>query len=46
MREVIVDEISANEYRIDQREPGFGSVAHRDRGRAIELDYRRRIGPQ
>jgi hypothetical protein len=38
--ERIVRQLATGEERIDQREPGAGTVAHRDGRRAIELDDR------
>src|SRR5262250_2797506 len=39
VRERIVGEIAAIQDRVDQRQPGHWPVAHRDRGRAIQLDH-------
>ena len=41
VRQVVVVKLSASEDRVDKSKTGLGSVAHRHRHRAVELDYRR-----
>src|SRR5262245_30026816 len=44
VRRLVVREIAALEERVHEREPRGRPVAHGDRGRAVELDHRRRFG--
>ena len=46
MGEMILGEVAALEQRVDEREPGRRSVAHRDGHGAIQLDDGRRLEPQ
>lgn len=43
MSQVILEQHSSREDRIDQGESRFGTVPHRDRDRSVELDDRRRL---
>ena len=43
---MVVRELAAREEVLDERQSGGGSVAHRHRGGAVQLDDRRRVRPQ
>ena len=46
MRQVVVLQIAASQDGVDELETGRRAVAHSHRHRAIQLDYRRRVGAQ
>src|SRR3954468_21675934 len=46
MREAVVAQIAAIEDRVDERQSGRRTVAHRDGDGAIQLDHRRRVRSQ
>ena len=46
VRQMVILELPARENGVDEHETGLGTVTHRHRGRAIELDDGRGLDPQ